>query len=327
MERFLPAVHSTFEAGALAAALWPEYPLAMPTACQLIKCGFNDHYSIATPDGDYVLRVYNHGWRTAEDIAYEVAVLVHLEACGVPVCAPIMRRDGTYHCTIPALEGPRPVVLFSSASGRAPDAADLDETRACGRTMALIHQHTDGFTCEHQRFVLDLGHLIDHPIEVILPFLEHRPADASFVRAAARELHAGLEQQVGELEWRYCHGDFPSGNIRIDADGTARVFDFDCGGLGWRAYDLAVCRLGFGETEAAWEAFCDGYRDVRPLSEAALAAISWFIVARQVWRTGLFTETGSRFAGSFYVSDDFFTHNLGILRERISEHLPQLAVE
>lgn len=327
MAHFLPVVHSTLEAGALVAALWPEYRLARPTDCHLIQCGFNDHYFIATPDGDYVLRVYNHGRRTAEEIACELTVLAHLEACGVPVCAPIVRRDGTYQCTISALEGPRTAVLFPHASGHQPDPADLDETRACGRTMALIHRHSDDFTCEHERFVLDLRHLIDQPIEVILPFLAHRPADTAFVQAVAGELHTGLEAQVEQLEWGYCHGDYPSGNIRMDADGTARVFDFDCGGLGWRAYDLAVCRLGFGETEATWEAFCGGYREVRPLSEAALAAIPWFMVARQVWRTGLFAEAGSRVAGSFYVSDDFFTHSLGVLRERISEHLPQLAVD
>jgi Ser/Thr protein kinase RdoA (MazF antagonist) len=327
MAHFLPVVHSTLEVGALVDALWPEYHLARPTACHLIQCGFNDHYFISTPDGDYVLRLYSHGRRTAEDIAYELAVLAHLEARGVPVCAPIVRRDGACHCTIPALEGPRTAVLFSHASGHRPEAANLDETRACGRTMALIHRHSDGFTCEHQRFVLDLRHLIDRPIEVILPFLAHRPADAAFVRAVAGQLHAGLAAQVDELEWGYCHGDYPSGNIRMDADGSARVFDFDCSGLGWRAYDLAVCRLGFGETDAIWDAFCEGYREVRPLSEAALTAIPWFMVARQVWRTGLFAEAGSRVAGSFYVNDGFFDRNLGVLRDRISEHLPQLAVD
>lgn len=48
MAHFLPVVHSTLEAGALVAALWPEYPLANPTDCHLIQCGFNDHHFIST---------------------------------------------------------------------------------------------------------------------------------------------------------------------------------------------------------------------------------------------------------------------------------------
>ena len=96
MERYLPVVHSTFAAEPLVAALWPDYPLARPIACHLLGSGFSDHYFVATPDGDYVLRVHHHGWRTADDVAYELAALAHLEACGVPVCAPVVRRDGTY---------------------------------------------------------------------------------------------------------------------------------------------------------------------------------------------------------------------------------------
>ena len=326
MERLLPVVHSTLAIEALVAFLWPDYPLSMPTACHLIKTGFNDHYFVSTPDGDYVLRVYTHGWRSAEDIAYELAALAHLEARGVPVCGPVVRRDGAYQCTIPALEGPRVAALFPFAHGHAPDAMNADENRTCGRTMALIHKHTEDFVCEYHRFPLDLDHLIAQPIEVILPFLAHRPADAASVQAAGRELRAGLEAQVGRLEWGYCHGDYP-GNAYMDAGGTLRVFDFDCGGPGWRAYDLALCRLGFGVEDAQWESFCAGYEEVRAIPEAARAAIPWFIVARQIWRIGLFAGTGSRVAGSFYVNDGFFSQNLAVLRDRMSKYLPQLAVE
>jgi len=76
-------------AEALAASVWPDYALAAPTVCGPSQFGLNDHHLVTTPEGSYVLRVYRRGWRTAEDICYELAVLTHLDARGVPVCAPI----------------------------------------------------------------------------------------------------------------------------------------------------------------------------------------------------------------------------------------------
>lgn len=327
MDPYLPAVHPTFAAEPLAASLWPEYALPLPTDCHLLNCGSNDHYLITTDDGDYILRVYTHGWRTEEDIAYEAAVLNHLESRGVTVCAPIARRDGTYHCMIPAVEGPRVAVLFAFAHGRTPDMARADEDRLCGRMMALIHQHSDGFTCEYRCFAIDLNHLIDEPVEAMLPFLAHRSSDAAFVQAVAGKLRVGLDARIGDLEWGFCHGDFHGGNCRLGMDGALRIFDFDCGGLGWRAYDLSICRLACGADEAQWEVFCEGYREVRPISDAALAAIPWFICARQIWRIGFFIQTWSRLLGRASLGDGFLDQHLGILRDRMARQLPEVSVE
>lgn len=303
------------------ATLWSDYPLAPPTACRLLHDGFNTHYLITTPAGDYVLRVYRDGWRSDDDIAYELAVLTHLEACGVPVCGPIVRRDGAYQGTLATEDGPRVVVLFRCAAGQAPDTYSPEVLRVWGRTMAQIHQHTDGFTCPHQRFHLDLDHLIEQPLRVVLPLLAHRPADAAYVRDVACQLYDGLAAQADELEWGYCHGDF-AGNAHWEADGTLRVFDFDCGGPGWRAYDLAVCRL-YSDIGGLWEEFRTGYEGVRPIAAATLAAIPWFLVVRQLWRTGLFAAHKQRQTGT-PVNDDFLDQHLGILRERIRTHLPEL---
>ena len=326
MKRDLPVVHPPLAVEGLVADLWPHYDLAPPSRGELIQPGgFTDHYLISTPEGDYVLRVYRQGWRTADDVAYELAVLAHLEGCGVPVCAPIIRRDGAYHCAIPASGGPRLAALFLCARGQKPDATDREVIRACGRVMAMIHRHTDDFTCEYRRFHLDLEHLLDQPRETILPYLVHRPPDAAFVEVVASELHAGLAAQVERLDWGYCHGDFHGGNARVNADGTLRVFDFDCDGLGWRAYDLSVCRLYCGD-DARWEVFCRGYQEVRSLPEATQAAVPWFVVARQIWRMALFAEHWPLMSGGSPVDDGFLDQHLGILRERMSRYLPELAV-
>ncbi len=311
----------TPEAEAAVTKVWPHYTLAAPTICGPTQIGLNDHHLVTTPEGQYVLRVYRRGWRTAEDIAYELAVLLHLAARDVPVCAPIAARDGTYHCTTNDQEGPRTAVVFPCAPGPAPDVANAEAVRTCGRVMALIHKHTDTFTCGHRRFHLDRHHLLAQPLATIRPYLTHRPADAAFVQAAARALRAGLEARVGELEWGFCHGDFHGGNARLGADGTLRVFDFDCGGPGWRAYDLSVCRLYCAE-EAQWEAFCNGYQEIRAFPEAAREAIPWFIVTRQLWRMALFADNWPRLTGSA-VDDEFLDQHLGLLRTRLVKYLPE----
>ncbi len=306
----------------LVAALGPDYSFGRPTACRLIQDGLNTHYLIEAPEGPSVLRLYRNGWRSAADIGYELAVLDHLRTCGVPVCGPIARRDGGYESMVGTEEGPRTAVLFQYAAGQPPEVKDPDALRACGRTMALIHGRTEGFSCTHQRFHLDLEHLIVQPLTVILPMLAPSPEDTAFVQNVAQALQGGLAEQVETLEWGFCHGDFHGGNLRLDADGTLRVFDFDCGGLGWRAYDLAVCRL-FCQEEAVWEGFCRAYREVRPLTDATVASIPWFLVARQLWRVAVFATHWPRLMGR-EADEAFFGQHLAILRERIGSHLPQL---
>ena len=103
-----------------------------------------------------------------------------------PSARPFRFSDGSYQLTLPAPEGPRLAALFPYAPGEKPDASNLPVTRICGRVMALIHAQTADFTCAHPRFHLDLAHLIDHPLAVMLRYLAHRPAEADFLRRARR---------------------------------------------------------------------------------------------------------------------------------------------
>lgn len=297
-------------------ALGQHYTLSPVTACRLLQRGFNDHYLLVTRDGSFVLRVYQRGWRTADAIAYELAVLAHLHRHGVPVCAPIARSDGAWHSTLDTAEGPCTAVLFDYAEGHAPAADNATALRACGRLMAQIHRHTDDFTCPHTRFMLDAAHLLVQPCATLLPLLAHRPEDAAVVQRAADLLHAALAQHEADGEWGYCHGDFHGGNARLAADGTLRVFDFDCGGPGWRTYDIAVCRLFCGD-EPHWAIFCAGYAEIRPLPANTHNALPIFLAARQLWRMSAFAANWSRLTGG-EADDTFFDTHLGVLRERMA---------
>src|SRR5581483_2070939 len=78
----------------------------------------------------------------------------------------------------------------------------------------------------------------------------------------------------------------------IGADGGVTLFDFDCGGMGYRAYELAVFRWGVGgawakDAERLWALFLEHYAAHQPVAQADLDAVPLFVAVRQLWWMGL----------------------------------------
>jgi Ser/Thr protein kinase RdoA (MazF antagonist) len=250
---------------------------------------------------------------------------VHLDRKGVPVAAPIARKDGTFWRELNAPEGPRHVVLFRYATGQEL-SQDRDQNYLYGRAVAEVHALTDDFASQHRRFHLDLQHLLDQPLVAIEPFLVHRPDDWSYLQRIAELLRERITSlPLDRLDHGFCHGDFHGGNAHIDDRETITFFDFDCGGPGWRAYDIAVFRWGpWGRESAAWEAFLKGYTERRPLSDLNLAAVPLFVAARHIWLLGLHTGNSQDW-GCGWLNDDYFDDGgaggFRFLREWEAEHL------
>jgi Ser/Thr protein kinase RdoA (MazF antagonist) len=317
-----PVTYSTLSAEALADWLEAHYELGAVTACRLLHRGLNDSFLVEAARGRHVLRVYRAGWRTADEIAYEVAALEHLGRKGVAVALPVRRRRGDVVDWLPAPEGSRAAVLFTHAPGRELDGS-IEESRRYGCAVASIHAATDDFETGHRRFALDLDHLLAEPLPVIRPFLRHRPADLDTIETLAgliRRRVAALP--AGELDHGFCHGDFHGDNAHIERD-TVMMFDFDCCGPGWRAYDIAVFRWRWGEDEAGearWAAFLEGYRSKRPIGAADLAAVPLFVVARAIWLRGLHAANTADW-GRSWLNDAYWDRLLKGLREWQAKHL------
>jgi Ser/Thr protein kinase RdoA (MazF antagonist) len=81
---------------------------------------------------------------------------------------------------------------------------------------------------------------------------------------AAQERLSGMVLDSG-----ICHGDVSLDNLHLDGDRTV-FYDLDRAGTGPRAADLT----GVSAT-GHFPAFLDGYRSVRALGEADLAAVPW----------------------------------------------------
>ncbi len=151
------------------------------------------------------------------------------------------------------------------------------------------------------------------------------PRDA--LAGLASRLAARVEALDG-LSWTRCHGDCHGLNARIATAGPqageATFFDFDDGGFGYLAYDLAVhlwAQASFRRQRIAmWHAFIDGYRSVRPIAAADLDAVDLFVPIRHVWLMG---EMAGRLDewGSEGMSAAWLDRQVGLLRSWEAERL------
>ena len=133
------------------------------------------------------------------------------------------------------------------------------------------------------------------------------------LRADVRDLAAATEaalQACSELQTVACHGDCHGFNTHMRTTGegqrVAAFFDFDDGGPGPLAYDLAVYLWNIlqglagrpfeAPHRAVWRAFLNGYAGRRDIPRADHAAILANVRAREIWflgaRAALATRNG-----------------------------------
>jgi Ser/Thr protein kinase RdoA (MazF antagonist) len=327
MSNPFPAIASILCPQALIGEVLPGFAVGEIAECRLYCGGFNHTYRVTAADGrTYYLRAYRRQWRTLADIRYELDLLNHLKRKGFPAAQPVPYKDGQYFCAVPAPEGERYLALFSEAPGREicydhePEAI----ARRYGQAVARLHNALDDFSSPHPRFHLDMAYFVERPLRFIEPFLSHRADNWATVRrvaAALREQLAALP--AGELELGACHGDLQGYHAKVAPDGGLTFFDFDCGGYGYRAYDLAVflwcCRLEHA-VAVRWESFLNAYRETRPISDLDVRAVSLFVCARYLWHMGVHTQNATDW-GIDFLNDGYFDTHLKRLRDAEADYL------
>ncbi len=128
---------------------------------------------------------------------------------------------------------------------------------------------------------------------------------------------------ASELEQGFCHGDLQGYHAHMAADGALTYFDFDCGGPGYRAYDLAVflwcCRLQ-DAVSARWDPFLRGYRETHAIRGLDVRAIPLFVCARYLWHMGAHTQNAPDW-GIDFLNAEYFDSHLKRLREAGADFL------
>jgi Ser/Thr protein kinase RdoA (MazF antagonist) len=257
----------------------------------MLNRGFNDVYLVVAATGErYVFRLSHHRARGAADVMTETDFLAHLAREEVPVAAPIRTRGGALFVRGQSPEGVREGVLFRALGGRAPDAESIADASANGTTLAMLHNAAASFKAVAPLYKLDLDHLLRRPLARVRDSGIVDDADASTDLEIIAARTAERIDAFDHLTWTHCHGDCHGFNARITETGKAAFFDFDDGGPGYLAYDLAVflwAKVCFGrKLYVMWDAFIDGYRKIRPIISNDLEAVQAFVIVRHIWLMG-----------------------------------------
>ena len=323
-----PVIESTLSSQALIKDVLPNFGLDSVSKCQFYTGGFNDTYRVKTTNGrTYYLRAYRIKWRTLADIQYELDVLNHLKRKNFPAAKPVPYKDGRFFCGVSAPEGMRYLALFSEAPGHEISYENEPEKTAqrYGQAEAQMHNALADFNSPHQRFHLDIEHFLDQPLKNIEPFLaSSRPDDWKYIQHFAETLRQRiLSLPADKLEQGVCHGDLQGYHANVAPDGTLTFFDFDCGGWGYRAYDLAVflwcCRLE-DAVSVRWEPFIKSYRSNHLIQELDIQAVPLFVCARYLWHMGVHTQNSPDW-GVGFLNDKYFDEHLKRLRQADEDYL------
>ncbi len=316
-----PVVSSLLAPEALLTEVAHAYALDTLISCRLLRAYVNDVYLLTTASDAYVLKVYRAHWRSRSEIAYELDVLSHLAATGIPTAPARRRRDGTLIGALRAAEGTRYGVLFAFAEGAKPTPPF---TAALyyhfGQATARMHRALDGFASAHARVPLDLAYLIDQPLAALRPRLKRRPDDWAFLVRLADKVRARVTAlgAVG-LDWGVCHGDLSLDNVHVTDGDRFTFYDFDSGGPGWRAcepYGVLQYR-----PHDNWEAFLEGYRASKRFGPVEVAAVPYFAAAMGIWGMGNRVRNWTAWSGLWLADDTYFDEQMAQWRQWDAEWL------
>jgi Ser/Thr protein kinase RdoA (MazF antagonist) len=295
----LRAAYSTIDGNDLGDFIASAYPFDIPFECSLLRRGFNDVYLLRFADGSRkIARLSSRRARGESNVAYETSLLCHLKAAGGDVAAPLSTKTGALSIEVDAAEGHRSLVVFEFLAGARP-GTDLQDTKTMATSLATLHRLARSYSGPASRYVLDLQHLVGRPLQRLLNHAAMDEVLSGRLREIASKLIARIEAAT-RLTMVLCHGDCHGGNTFMTSSSDGRrvgsFFDFDDGGPGYLAYDLAVYLWAMlansaelelsAEQSERWRCFVDGYREVSPLSTDDLSAIALFVSARHFWFLG-----------------------------------------
>ena len=240
-----------------------------------------DVLPVAGLDGRFALKIYSPT-RLPRDVRWEVELVRHLAASGVPVAKPMeSRHSGVEILTVNGRE--RPAVLFEWAPGAKPSPS-AEVYALLGKAAAQLHAAADTFAHPSLREVYDAACLIDSQLELMKDRLREagRWTEA---RALGERLHRLIDSAA--LDRGICHMDLTLDNVHVDGE-TIIVFDFDSAGECWRSLEPHSALRSSVDHFHAW---LDGYRSVRAFSEEDERAARAFSIIADLrgvaWKLGV----------------------------------------
>ncbi|RFZ92018.1 aminoglycoside phosphotransferase [Mucilaginibacter conchicola] len=299
-----PVISSTISADALAPFVAEAYNLEVNT-CKLLKTGINHSYLIKAGEQKFVFRIYSLDWRSKTEIAEEIRLLNLLRDNGIPVSYAIHDTCGNHIQELNAPEGMRYGVLFSFAEGEKLLNLSADVHHTIGRTMAQMHQLTEGLTLQRVTYTADV--MLQQSLQQLKKYL---PADTEEMQwmLSTQKILLGLWNNVDTDKVRTgaVHMDIWFDNLNVTADGKVTLFDFDFCGNGWLCLDIAYYVLQVYSTEKVeayrdekLKSFFEGYESITIISEEEKRLLPMLGVSMYYFYLGIQSQRFENWANVF----------------------------
>jgi len=244
----------------------------------VLRNGVNLTYRVSADDGIWYLRVVDPRWRPAATGVEEVAVVDALRRAGAPIVP--FRTAGPVAVVASPL---RWALCCAAAPGALSDPPAVADCIRLGSGLAHLHLAGDGVKASVRPAADGVP---EDPVQAMAPYWDLWPEAPDLPTLVAR---LGQWCRDHPDDRGIIHGDAHNGNCAF-ADDSVTFFDTECVGWGPRSYDLAVVQTTWrrhlphdADFAPRWQAFINGYANVRPLSAATLAAIPACVALRRLW--------------------------------------------
>jgi Ser/Thr protein kinase RdoA (MazF antagonist) len=214
--------------------------------------------------------------RRRDEIDAEVSLVAWLAAQGVTVAVPIASKTGHLVETIETGTGTFHAVLFDGLAGEHLDIVTLteDDYRLWGAALGRLHATTKRLPAE---------------LVATRSWRDDLATVRRFTPPQEANLHTELDRAEVMLDslprdadsYGLIHGDFELDNLCWQS-GTIGIVDFDDCAHHWYAADIAYALRDLfageaGPVDPAIDAFVEGYRSYRQVSEDMLATVPFFV--------------------------------------------------
>lgn len=244
----------------------------------------------------FVLRLHRPGYHSLEELIAEHTWTQVLSQAGIDAPVPRLTRGGAHYATtelagvqryVGVLEWVDGETMASTIERRGDADFELRSFSTIGALLATLHnqatrwQVPSGFV----RPALNAdGFMGDAPFwgrfwkSDLVP-VERRPCLVRLRQRIRRILEAYGEDGA---TYSLIHADLHPGNVVVHGE-RLHLIDFDDAAFGWHVYDIAVALMSHRESPAfdrLTNALVSGYRQVRPLADAALRMLPLFMLVR-----------------------------------------------
>ena len=283
----------------------------------LVLHAFNTTFRLDTDDGRRLaLRVNTNSQSTPAHIAAQQAWLHALAAeTDVLVPDPVATPEGAWYVVVdcPEWGGPLRTTAASWLEGDDVGECDAGQALALGRTMAVLHDHAEGFTLPAGAHLTVFDEPLMHDRSLLEGAVPLRPGHAEVLAESLERCRRAFDEVGAGQRPIVLHADLHGGNLKWHR-GRLAVFDLDDAGLGVPALDLAISTFYLrGGDPAVEEALRTGYARVRPLPEVTSEQFEALVAARQLLLANSLLDSST--ASLRAEADDYLDVTVQRLRE------------